>query len=128
MGKRRHILVVDDDFIASEALEHALTRGGMKVTVVRDGAEVLGSVRKSEPDLILLDIKLPLSGVDGWEVLMRLKSGPGTAHIPIIVLSNAGLQHEVARGLELGADAYLLKANTPIRDVVLHVRKAFGES
>lgn len=118
MKKKPHILVVDDDFVATEALEHVLKKRGFIAKIIHEGGEAKKEVKKGSYDLVLLDIKLPLSEVDGWDVLLQMKSDPETASIPTVILSNAGLSHEVTRGMELGADAYLLKAHTPISGVV----------
>lgn len=123
--KTPHILILDDDMAALTALTHVFEKRGMKTTVVREGAEGIRALKKKSFDLVLLDIKLPLSEVDGWEVLKNIKSDEKTSATPVYVLTNAGLEHEIKRGLELGADAYLLKAHTSIHDVAERVAKLF---
>lgn len=122
-----HILIVDDDKVATEALTHIFKKNGMKVTVTHEGAEAIAVLKKNRFDFVLLDIKLPLSEIDGWQVLHEIKSNPKISDIPVFVLSNAGMHREVQRGLELGADAYLLKAHTSIHEVVEQVQAVVGK-
>lgn len=126
--KKPRILIVDDDPIATGALSHVFGKAGISVEVSAEGNDALEKAKNSAFDLVILDIKLPLSDVSGWEVLEKLKSDERTSALPVYVLSNAGLQHQVERGLELGADAYLLKAHTSIHDLVERVREALSPS
>jgi len=98
------VVVVEDDRRSFDLLRVYLEAAGARVVGARDGAEGLDTVRRLNPAGVILDILLP--GVDGWEVLAQLKADPGTAQIPVIVLS---MHDERGRGFALGASEYLVK-------------------
>ncbi|HEY65944.1 MAG TPA: response regulator [Caldilineae bacterium] len=105
------ILVVDDEPDVQQLLNLILTRAGYQVSTANDGIEALSEVGRTPPDLILLDIMMP--GMDGYEVLQRLRSDPATAHIPVIILSAKGDVQDRVKGLRLGADDYIPKPADP---------------
>jgi CheY-like chemotaxis protein len=82
---KQYALVVDDNPDAREILDLALTRFGFEVELACDGAEALESTKKRVPDLMMLDLMMP--GVNGFQVLSRLRALPETRHIPVIVIS-----------------------------------------
>ena len=88
--------------------------------MARTGEEALESVKKDKPDLMLLDILLP--GIDGFEVLKRVKEDPGTKHIVVIILSNLGQQRDIDKGTQLGAEKYIVKVSLTLSEVVQAVR------
>ncbi|MCA9979219.1 MAG: response regulator [Anaerolineales bacterium] len=101
---RQRILVVDDDRIIRELLGRYLVRQGFEVWLAENGYEALDIVRQVRPDAIILDIFMP--GMDGWEVLARLKQDPHTADVPVIL---ASVDDDQKHGFALGAADYLLK-------------------
>jgi signal transduction histidine kinase/DNA-binding response OmpR family regulator len=103
-GPRPTVVVVEDDRRSFDLLRAYLEAAGVRVVGARDGEEGLDTVRKLSPAGVILDILLP--GIDGWEVLARLKADPQTAPIPVIVVS---LLDERGRGFALGAAEYLVK-------------------
>ena len=98
------VVVVEDDRRSFDLLRAYLEAAGVRVVGARDGEEGLDTVRRLSPAGVILDILLP--GIDGWEVLAQLKADPGTAAIPVIVVS--GLD-ESGGGSALGAAEYLVK-------------------
>ena len=98
------VVVVEDDRRSFDLLRVYLEAAGARVVSARDGEEGLDTVRSLSPAGVVLDILLP--GIDGWEVLARLKADPGTAAIPVIVVS---MLDERGRGFALGAAEYLVK-------------------
>jgi signal transduction histidine kinase/CheY-like chemotaxis protein/putative methionine-R-sulfoxide reductase with GAF domain len=98
------VVVVEDDRRSFDLLRVYLEEAGARVVSARDGKEGLDTVRRLNPAGVVLDILLP--GVDGWEVLAQLKADPGTAAIPVIVVS---MLDERGRGFALGAAEYLVK-------------------
>ena len=106
--RRPRVLVVDDDPHVRPVLVRLLQRHGLRVSNVGDGYSALAAADTQRPDLILLDVQMP--GLDGFEVLRRLKASPETAHIPVIILTANDLS-EAARshGYTLGVQAYLEK-------------------
>src|SRR5215831_8012004 len=98
------VVVVEEDRRSFDLLRVYLEAAGARVVGARDGAEGLDTVRRLNPAGVILDILLP--GVDGWEVLAQLKADPGTAQVPVIVVS---MLDERGRGFALGASEYLVK-------------------
>ena len=98
------VVVVEDDRRSFDLLRVYLEAAGARVVSARDGEEGLDTVRRLSPAGVILDILLP--GIDGWEVLAQLKADPGTAAIPVIVVS---MLDDRGRGFALGAAEYLVK-------------------
>jgi CheY-like chemotaxis protein len=105
--KQGSILVVDDLDENRELLSRRLTRLGYSVQTLESGDQALEAIAFQPPDLILLDILMP--GLDGFEVLRRLKDDPLTKHIPVVMLSSADQTETAVRCIELGADDFLPK-------------------
>ena len=101
------VLLVEDEPSQREVLAYNLTAEGFAVTQASNGEEALMLVSEAAPDLILLDWMMPL--VSGLEVCRRLKSRPETRSIPIIMLSARSEEVDKVRGLETGADDYVIK-------------------
>jgi two-component system alkaline phosphatase synthesis response regulator PhoP len=113
------IVVVEDNPDIAELITHYLQRAGHVTDHLASGGEVLRHARASAPDLIVLDVMLP--GMDGLEVCQGLRSDPGTAAIPIIMLTARGEEPDRVRGLELGADDYVTKPFSP-KELVARVK------
>jgi two-component system response regulator MprA len=101
----RHILVIDDDHHITELLRRALAHAGYTVTIASNGEEGLRAVIDRPPDLIILDVMMPV--IDGFEVARRLREG-GTG-APILMLTAKGEVQDRVQGLRGGADDYLVK-------------------
>lgn len=101
------ILIVDDTIESLQLLKQILSDAGYTVRLAQDGAMGLHSALKRQPDLMLLDIKMP--GIDGYEVCRRIKSNPETSGIPIIFLSALQDKSSLLKGFELGASDYINK-------------------
>ncbi|MCF6283002.1 MAG: response regulator [Candidatus Polarisedimenticolaceae bacterium] len=98
------ILLVEDNELSREMLSRRLQREGYLVSTANDGSQAITSATKLAPDLILMDMSLPV--VDGWEATKKLKSGSTTKNIPIIGLSAHALTSDQAKALEAGCDSY----------------------
>ena len=107
MAKR--ILIVEDDKFLRELISHKLIKEGYDIIEAADGEEGIKKAMEEKPDLVLLDLILP--GIDGFEVLYRMKASPETSSIPVIILSNLGQKDDVEKGMRLGASDYLIKAH-----------------
>lgn len=105
-GKKK-ILVVDDDPLVVKILKHPLERAGYDVNVARQGLEALQKVKEKRPDLIILDILMPL--MDGFKVARFLKFDKRFKDIPIIVLTSRATEGERKMGEKVGANEYLYK-------------------
>jgi DNA-binding response OmpR family regulator len=108
MGKT--ILVVDDDPATLKLVGVILDQEGYDVVPARSGEEGLERARLQHPDLILLDVMMP--GLDGYEVVQRLRTDPATARVPILMLTAKSDLEDQITGFEVGADDYLTK---PVR-------------
>jgi two-component system phosphate regulon response regulator PhoB len=115
------ILIVDDEKDILELIGYNLEREGYKILKALSGEEALRSSRLEKPDLILLDLMLP--GIDGLEVLKKLKKDPKTANIPTVLLTAKGEEADIVTGLELGADDYITKPFSP-RVLLARIRAA----
>jgi two-component system phosphate regulon response regulator PhoB len=113
------VLVVEDEPDIAALIAYQLTREGFRVETAGTGPEALQSVARDLPDLVVLDRMLP--GLSGDEILRRLKDEPGTAGIPVLVLTAKREQEDRIKGFELGADDYLTKPFSP-RELVLRVQ------
>lgn len=111
------ILVVDDIAANLRLLEAKLLNEYYEVALAASGPEALATVQRWMPDVVLLDVMMP--GMDGYEVCRRLKAQPGTAHIPVVMITALTDPVERVRGLEAGADDFLSK---PVDDATLFAR------
>jgi two-component system response regulator RegX3 len=100
----RQVTVIEDEASISDPLRSALEREGFRVELATTGAAGIESVRRAEPDIVLLDLGLP--DVDGRDVCRAIRT---TSPVPIIMLTARGLETDRVVGLELGADDYLVK-------------------
>ncbi|MCK6624146.1 MAG: response regulator transcription factor [Anaerolineae bacterium] len=118
MSSKKRILVVDDEPNIREVVELYLRRDGFEVEVVGDGAAALAAVERKRPDLMVLDLMLPILG--GIQVTRALRQGD-ERDIPIIMLTAKGEEADRVAGLELGADDYLTKPFSP-KELVARVK------
>lgn len=105
------IVVIDDDSELTQSLMTHLKKRGYRATGAYSGREGLELVRTINPDLVILDIIMP--EMDGYEVLKALKKEPATQDITVILLTAKGLDEDIQRGLDLGADDYITKPFPP---------------
>ena len=98
------ILLVEDNEMNRDMLARRLERRGYEMIVAVDGAEGLALARSEAPDLILMDMSLPI--LDGWGATRQLKAAPETRHIPVIALTAHAMTGDRARALESGCDDY----------------------
>ncbi len=121
MSKR--ILIADDEPNIVASLEFLMEQSGFEVRVVTNGREALEDIASFRPDLVLLDVMMPVKS--GYEVCQALRADPATKHIKIIMLSAKGRELEVTKGLSLGADAYVTKPFST-RELVAQVKALLG--
>ncbi len=119
------VLIADDNRISARLIEESLRAEGYNVQVAGDGKKALAQAMERTPDLIVSDVMMP--GMDGYELCRRLRAGPRTSDIPIILLtSRAGIE-EKRRGFEAGADDYLVKPVNPV-ELRLRIAALFARS
>jgi len=103
----KKILIADDEPNIVTALEFLLGRAGYTTHVARNGEEALAAIAADMPDLVLLDIMMPVKS--GYEVCRRIREEPEWRHIKVVMLSAKGRDAEVTKGLAMGADLYVTK-------------------
>jgi two-component system cell cycle response regulator DivK len=113
------ILVVEDHEDNRRILRDMLTSAGYEVIEADNGADALLSVSANRPDLILMDIQLPV--LDGYETTRRLKADPAVRAIPIIVITSYALSGDEAKARAAGCDDYVTKPYSP-RQVLAKIR------
>ncbi|MFA5113348.1 MAG: response regulator transcription factor [Candidatus Margulisiibacteriota bacterium] len=113
------ILIIEDDRDIVESLEYNLKKEGFKVSKAYDGAAGLKSAEEKRPDLVLLDLMLPI--FDGLEVCRRLRKNAKTSAIPIIMLTAKGTETDKVVGLEVGADDYIVKPFS-LKEVIARIK------
>ena len=121
MGKK--VLIADDEPNIVAAVEFLLQRSGYEVHVARNGDEALKLVEAVDPDLVLLDVMMPVRS--GYEVCKLIRSNDAWRHIKIVMLSAKGRDAEVTKGLALGADDYVTKPFST-RDLVARIAGLVG--
>ncbi|BAL99044.1 MULTISPECIES: response regulator transcription factor [Caldilinea] len=101
------VLIVDDEANIVISLEFLMQQAGYEVAIARNGEEALEQIENFRPDLILLDVMLP--GVNGFDILQRVRQHASLHELPVIMLTAKGREVEVTKGLALGANAYITK-------------------
>jgi len=117
------ILVADDEPNIVISLEYLLKREGYRVLIARDGQEALDTIRREQPDLVLLDVMMPKK--TGFEVCQEVRSHETLQSTRILMLTAKGRDTDVAKGLALGADAYMTKPFAT-RELVEKVAEILG--
>jgi DNA-binding response OmpR family regulator len=103
----KKVLIVDDEPSIIVPLQFLMEQNGYETSVAFSGEEAMETVAETHPNLILLDIMLPI--IDGFEVCQRVRENPEWNDIRIILLTAMGSEANIAKGLALGADAYITK-------------------
>ena len=119
----KKIIIADDEPSIVAAVEFLLVRNGYEVHIARNGEEALKLVEAQNPDLVLLDVMMPVKS--GYEVCMRMREREDWQHIKIIMLSAKGREAEVNKGLSLGADFYVTKPFSN-KDLVAKIDELLG--
>jgi two-component system cell cycle response regulator DivK len=101
------VLYVDDNDDNVYVLRSRLTRAGFAVVIATDGAQGVAMAAKEQPDLILMDLGLPV--LDGWEATRRIKAAPETRHIPVIALTAHAMTGDREKALAAGCDDFETK-------------------
>lgn len=109
------LIIEDDDFLRSLAVTK-LEKEGFTVFMAPDGQEGLAMAQKETPDLLILDLMLPV--MSGFDVLEQLKAAEETKAMKVIVFSNLGEESDIKKCLDMGANDYLVKANFTLDELV----------
>jgi DNA-binding response OmpR family regulator len=105
--RKPKVLIADDEANIVTALDYLLRHNGYEVAVAGNGEEALAQIEAFLPDVVLMDIMMPLKS--GYEVCQRVRERPEWRHIKIVMVSAKGREAEVNKGLSLGADLYVTK-------------------
>jgi len=119
----KKVLIVDDEPNIVLSLEFLMKKAGFEVAVAGDGEEALAQVGMFNPDIVLLDVMMPKKS--GYEVCEALRADPARAAMKIVMLTAKGRDTEVAKGLALGADAYVTKPFST-KELVARVSELLG--
>jgi two-component system alkaline phosphatase synthesis response regulator PhoP/two-component system response regulator VicR len=119
---QKYVLAVDDEPHIRRLVEVNLQRAGYRVGTACDGQEALERIREEPPDMVVLDVMMPR--MDGFELLRRLKADPGTAEIPILMLTAKAQDADIFRGWQSGVHCYLTKPFNPF-ELLTYVKRVF---
>jgi len=120
MSSKPKILIIEDDGFLLQMYSSKLELEGYEVISALDGVKGLKLALTNQPDLIILDLKLP--ELDGFQILEKLKKDAKTKKIPIIVLTNLSQKQDINKCLNLGADDYLIKAHFVPSEVIERIK------
>ncbi|HAI22846.1 TPA: hypothetical protein DCL92_03560 [Candidatus Collierbacteria bacterium] len=121
MEKKKKVMIVEDDTVLANALSLALQNEGYELSIATDGEEAERMIQQEIPDLILLDLLLPIK--NGFEVLKVIRQNPNTKNISVVILTNFEQETSILEGKKLGAKDYIVKANVDIQDIPEIVKK-----
>lgn len=119
-NKKQVVLIVEDDEFLRSLAAKKLMQDGFDVKAVVDGENAVAVARDSKPDLIVLDLILP--GMDGFDVLEKIKGEEVLKSVPVIVFSNLGQKEDVERARYLGASDFLVKSNFTLDDLLEKIK------
>lgn len=117
------ILIVDDDRDLREALQTGFSNAGFATITAGDGASGLKTALAEKPDLILLDITMPI--MNGHEMLHELRKDTWGKDVPVILLTNSDDPANITRGFGLKGDAYFIKSNLSLESIIKKVKQHF---
>jgi DNA-binding response OmpR family regulator len=121
MDKKKKVMIVEDDTVLANALSTVLQNEGYELSLATDGEEAERMILQELPDLILLDLLLPIK--NGFEVLKVMRQNPSTKDISVVILTNFEQETSISEGKKLGAKDYIVKANVDIQNIPEIVRK-----
>ena len=120
---KKRVLVIEDTLDNRQILRDLLTAAGYDIIEAEDGAAGVAMAAEQLPDLILMDIQLPV--IDGYEATRRIKADPATRHIPVVAVTSYALAGDEAKTREAGCDGYIAKPYSP-RNLLEKVRGFLG--
>lgn len=125
MNAKNKILLAEDDYAISRVYAGGLTHSGFEVIIAINGVDALEKIRINRPDLVLLDLMMPIK--NGFEVLEEIRKDDALKDIPVIILSNLGQESDIARSKELGITDYLVKSDTSMKHLIEKVKSHFNQ-
>jgi DNA-binding response OmpR family regulator len=122
----QRIMWVEDDIFLSDIIKKKCSANKCDLLHATNAEETFELLKTQTPDIIVLDILLP--GKNGFEILKELKDNKKTKDIPVIILSNFGQNEEIKKGLELGAEKYLVKATLSLDDILIEINRVLTDT
>lgn len=116
----KKILIAEDDKFLVNAYRVKLTKEGFEIRIAKDGEETINALSGFMPDLILLDLVMPVK--DGFAVLQELKANPQWKSIPVLIASNLGQKEDIDKGMALGASDYIIKSDLSMADLISKIK------
>lgn len=120
----KRVVVAEDEASLAKLISFKLQREHYEVAMAEDGGKALELIQGGHPDLILLDVMMPV--MDGYHVLQEIKKDPELSEIPVIMLTSKGQEKDVVRGIDLGATDYIVKPFRP-SELVARIRRVLKE-
>jgi DNA-binding response OmpR family regulator len=117
---KKVILVVEDEVSLRSALNDKLNNEGFEVVAAQNGLEGIQEIKKNKPDLILLDVVMPI--MDGLSMLREIKNDDKTKDIPVVILSNLGDQRDILKAMEHETFDYLVKSDVTLEAIVAKIK------
>ncbi len=117
----KKILWVEDDAFLSSIVEKKFSTETFTLLIARDGQQAFQILETETPDIIILDILLP--GMDGFEILKKIREKENFKTTPVVLLSNVGAQADIDKGIALGATKYMVKASYTLDQIIDEVKK-----
>jgi len=119
----KKIVLAEDEPQIARLVEFKLKKEGYQVVSKGNGEEALAAIKAEKPDLILLDVMMPV--MDGYEVLRRVKEDENLKNIPVVMLTAKAQERDVVKGIDLGAEDYITKPFHPA-ELLARVKKILG--
>lgn len=121
----KKILIAEDDKFLLSAYRLKLTKVGFEIKIVSDGVETMEMLKTFAPDLILLDLMMPIK--DGFETLAEIRANGDYSKIPILVASNLGQKEDIDRAKSLGANDFVVKSDLSLDELVKKINLMLGQ-
>ena len=121
MDKKKKVMIVEDDTVLANALSLALQGEDYELSLATDGEEAERMIKQEKPDLVLLDLLLPIK--NGFEVLKEMRQNPETKNTAVVILTNFEQETSVNEGKKLGVKDYIVKANVDIAEIPKVVKR-----
>jgi CheY-like chemotaxis protein len=118
---KSRVLIIEDDPVLGSVITDKLNASGYEASLVADGAVGIETIRKTHPDIVLLDILLPTK--NGYEIMEEISRDESISKTPVVIISNSGQPVEIERMVKLGAKDYLIKAQFTPEEVLEKVRQ-----
>lgn len=123
--KGTKVLVIEDDKFLRELFVRKLTTEGFNVRNAIEAKQAFEMLEEDKPEVILLDLILP--GMDGFQILEKIKANEEYKDTPVLILSNLGQQEDIDRAMSLGATDFLVKANFTLDEIILRVKQVLAK-